>query len=293
MFSAVDNWATGNAFPTIDDRFAGGKGAGLAAPGTFTYPIDGGCPGPNRFDGLTKVGDVDAVVSATFPGGTVASIARARELDNTADRDQNKALGYGFSLQFIRNPAYGTANANYTRAGIENRMRVVYRFLTGCRGVRQADDLACWPCPTPGAAVPTVAQMQSDWAGQSAGFNTVTYGALYPIQAGALATPVEVDPLEGAPRINKIDGNYPNPFNPLTAIKFSSAQAGKASVRIYNVAGALVRSIDTNVAVGANEVRWNGKSNEGSSLASGVYFYKIVFPNGETAKAPNNLVLVK
>jgi len=293
VFSAVDNWATGNAFPTIDDRFAGGNGVGLAAPGTFTYPVDGGCPGPNRFDGLTKVGDADAVVSATFPGGTVASIARARELDNTADRDQSKALGYGFSLQFIRNPAYGTANANYTRAGIENRMRVVYRFLTGCRGVRQADDLACWPCPTPGSAVPTVAQMQSDWAGQAAGFQTTTYGPLYGIQAGALATPVEADPLEGAPRINKIDGNYPNPFNPLTAIKFSSAQAGKASVRIYNVAGALVRSIDTNVAVGANAVRWNGKSNEGSSLASGVYFYKIVFPNGETAKAPNNLVLVK
>ena len=292
VFSAVDNWSTGQPFPTIDDRFAGGNGVGLAAPGTFTYPIDGGCPGPNRFDALTKVGDADAAVSATYPGGSIASIARSREMDNTPDRDRNKALGYGFSLQFIRNPAYGTANANYTRAGVENRMRVVYRFLTGCRGIRQADDLACWPCPTPGAAVPTVAQMQSDWAGQAAGFQTSTYGPLYGIQAGALATAVDPE-LEGAPRINSIDGHYPNPFNPLTAIKFSSAQAGKASVRIYNVAGALVRSIDANVAVGANEVRWNGKNNEGSTVGSGVYFYKIVFPNGETANAKNNLVLVK
>jgi hypothetical protein len=291
--SAIDNWATGNSFPTIDDRFAGGNTAGLAAPGTFTYPVDGGCPGPNRFDGLTKVGAADAVTSATFPGGAIAGIARAREMDNVADKDQNKALGYGFSLQFIRNPAYGTSNANYTRAGVENRMRVVYRFLTGCRGVREADDLLCWPCPTPGAAVPTVAQMQADWAGQSAGFQTTTYGPLYGIQAGALATAVGDELPAGAPRINKVDGHFPNPFNPLTAIKFTSAQAGKASVRIYNVAGALVRTIDANVGVGANEVRWNGKSNDGGSLASGVYFYKIVFPNGETAKSPNNLVLVK
>jgi FlgD Ig-like domain len=291
--STVDNWATGTPFPTIDDRFAGGNTAGLAAAGTFTYPVDGGCPGPNRFDGLTKVGAADAVNSATYPGGSVAGIARAREMDNVPDQDQNKALVYGFSLQFIRNPAYGTANANYTRAGIENRMRVMYRFLTGCRGVRD-NDVACWPCPTPGAAVPTVASMQSDWAGQSAGFQTSTHGPLYAIQAGALATAVD-DPLgvNAAPRINKMDGHGPNPFNPQTTIKFTSASAGKASVRIYNVAGALVRSIDANVGVGANEVRWNGKSSEGSALASGVYFYKIVFPNGETAKSPNNLVLVK
>jgi hypothetical protein len=288
--SSVDNWATGNAFPTIDDRFAGGTAAGLAAPGTFTYPIDGGCPGPNRFDGLTKVGDADAAVSATFPGGAIAAIARAREMDAAADKDQNKALGYGFSIQFIRNPAYGTANANYTRAGVENRMRVMYKFLTGCRGIRTGTETACWPCPIPGT---TVATMQGEWASQGAGFQTSTHGPLYAIQAGAQATAVDPDVVEGAPRINKVFGHSPNPFNPLTVIKFSSAQAGKASVRIYNVAGALVRSIDTNVGVGANEVRWNGKSNDGGSLASGVYFYKIVFPNGETAKAPNNLVLVK
>jgi len=207
-----------------------------------------------------------------------------------ADRDQNKALGYGFSIQFIRNPAYGTANANYTRAGVENRMRVMYKFLTGCRGIRTGTETACWPCPIPGT---TVATMQGEWASQGAGFQTSTHGPLYAIQAGAQATAVDPDVVEGAPRINKVFGHSPNPFNPLTVIKFSSAQAGKASVRIYNVAGALVRSIDTNVGVGANEVRWNGKSNDGGSLASGVYFYKIVFPNGETAKAPNNLVLVK
>ena len=135
--------------------------------------------------------------------------------------------------------------------------------------------------------------MQADWAGQSAGFNTSTYGPLYPIQAGALATGVEVVEGEGAPRINKINGNFPNPFNPQTAIRFSSAQAGKGEIRIFSVGGQLVRTLRASVVSGANEVRWNGKRDDGTPLASGVYFYKIVFPNGQSFRAPSSLVLVK
>ena len=56
--AATGSWSgTGSSlYPTIDDRFAApSAGPGLAAPGTYTYPIDGGCPGVNRFDALTKV----------------------------------------------------------------------------------------------------------------------------------------------------------------------------------------------------------------------------------------------
>jgi len=216
-----------------------------------------------------------------------------RELDNIGDKDRNKAIAYGFSLQFIRDPAISSTSANYTRSGVENRMRVMYKFLTSCRGDRagQVSNSVCFPCPNP--TPQTIASMQADWSGQSAGFQTTTYGPLYAIQAGALATAVGEDAPSAAPRINKIDGNYPNPFNPHTAIRFSSAQAGKAQIRIFSVSGALVRTLHTTVTSGPNEVRWNGKKDDGTSLASGVYFYKIVFPNGESFRAPNNLVLVK
>jgi hypothetical protein len=286
------------SFPTIDDRFsAPGAGPGLAAPGTFTYPIDGGCPGPNKFDALSKVGDANAVAVAFYsaPSSQTAGIAYSRELDNIADKDRSKALGYGFSIQFIRDPAVAPNTQNYTRSGAENRMRVLYKFLTSCRGQRTAaasDTGKCWPCPSP-ATSPGFTSMQADWAGQSAGFNTSTYGPLYPIQAGALATGVEVVEGEGAPRINKINGNFPNPFNPQTAIRFSSAQAGKGEIRIFSVGGQLVRTLRASVVSGANEVRWNGKRDDGTPLASGVYFYKIVFPNGQSFRAPSSLVLVK
>ena len=135
--------------------------------------------------------------------------------------------------------------------------------------------------------------MQADWAGQAVGFGTSTWGPLYPIQAGALATGVEVIEGEGAPRINKINGNFPNPFNPQTAIRFSSAQAGKGEIRIFSVGGQLVRTLRATVVTGPNEVRWNAKRDDGTPLASGVYFYKIVFPNGQSFRAPSSLVLVK
>ncbi|HET9940600.1 MAG TPA: FlgD immunoglobulin-like domain containing protein [Candidatus Eisenbacteria bacterium] len=291
--SAQNSWSPATSYFNMDDRFAAATaGPALAAPNTFVYPIDGGCPAPNRFDALTAAGPSGDTpfIAAVYPSGQAAAVGRMRELDNIGDNDRNKAIAYGFSLQFIRDPAISNTSANYTRSGVENRMRVMYKFLTSCR-TAQVGPSTCFPCPNP--TPQTIASMQADWSGQNAGFQTATYGSLYPIQAGALATAVGEDAPEAAPRINKIDGNYPNPFNPHTAIRFSSAQAGKAQIRIFSVSGALVRTLHTTVTAGPNEVRWNGKKDDGASLASGVYFYKIVFPNGESFRAPNNLVLVK
>ena len=288
-----DAFAPPVTYPLVEDRFVPeGAFPGPAVTGV-QYPVDGGCPAPNHFDALTKVADADANIIALYPGGQTAGTSRMRDLDNIGDKDRSKAIAYGFSLQFIRDPAVTPGSGNYGRSGVENRMRVMYKFLTGCRGNRagQVSNSVCWPCPNP--TPETIASMQADWSGQSAGFQTTTYGPLYPIQAGALATAVGEDAPSAAPRINKIDGNAPNPFNPQTAIRFQSAQVGKAQVRIFSVSGALVRTLHTTVTAGPNEVRWNGKKDDGGSLASGVYFYKIVFPNGESIKAPYNLVLVK
>jgi hypothetical protein len=283
--SATSAWSgtTGNSYPTIDDRFAAASaGPNLAAPSTFTYPVDGGCPRPNRFDALTKVGDVDAQNAVFYPNAQVAGIARSRELDIVADKDRNKALGYGYSIQFLRDPAYGVANANYARSGVENRMRVLYKFLTSCRGARTAvpaDTGKCWPCPSPGT---TLALMQGEWAGQSAGFQTGTWGPLYPIQAGGLASTVE-EPAPGSPpHVNALLQNRPNPFNPETVIPFSIANQGRVVIRVFDIMGRSVRTlVDRVETAGIHVVRWNGKTDGGARAASGVYFYRITYPNGE------------
>jgi len=68
--------------------------------------------------------------------------------------------------------------------------------------------------------------------------------------------------------------NYPNPFNPTTTISLSLPVASDWSVKIYNVAGQLVKDYTGFADAGRVNVVWNGTDNNGSSVASGIYFYK-------------------
>lgn len=78
------------------------------------------------------------------------------------------------------------------------------------------------------------------------------------------------------PEAYSLGQNYPNPFNPTTTIGFSLPSGMKARVEIYNVLGRLVAvPFDGMAASGYNEVIWNGRSDNGSEAASGVYFYRL------------------
>ncbi len=68
---------------------------------------------------------------------------------------------------------------------------------------------------------------------------------------------------------------YPNPFNPQTTIKFTMPKSGPVSVKIFNLRGELVRTLVNDVqTAGEHTVLWDGTSNSGSSVSSGVYFYE-------------------
>ncbi len=78
------------------------------------------------------------------------------------------------------------------------------------------------------------------------------------------------------PEAYNLGQNYPNPFNPTTNIGFSLPSAMKARVEIYNVLGRLVAvPFDGMATSGYNEIVWNGRSDNGSEVASGVYFYRL------------------
>ena len=72
-------------------------------------------------------------------------------------------------------------------------------------------------------------------------------------------------------------GNHPNPFNPSTKVSFSLAADGPASLNIYNVQGQLVRRLlDDRLVAGAHQVTWDGRTDEGRTAGSGVYFARLV-----------------
>jgi hypothetical protein len=90
---------------------------------------------------------------------------------------------------------------------------------------------------------------------------------------------------------NELSQNYPNPFNPQTTIAFSIKDRGAVSVKVYNVAGQLVRTLaNENRAAGTYTLVWDGRNDGGSQVASGVYFYKLVTNNFSQTK---KMVLLK
>jgi tetratricopeptide (TPR) repeat protein len=78
-----------------------------------------------------------------------------------------------------------------------------------------------------------------------------------------------------APQL-KLLGNYPNPFNPTTTIRFQMKTDSNVKIEIYNIKGQKVSTIlNENRLAGLNSVVWNGKDSRNASVASGVYFYRI------------------
>ncbi len=73
--------------------------------------------------------------------------------------------------------------------------------------------------------------------------------------------------------------NYPNPFNPATTIRYQVASRSQVTLRVYDVSGALVRTlVDGSVAAGSHVVQWNGMNDHGDPASSGVYFYRLTAP---------------
>lgn len=68
-------------------------------------------------------------------------------------------------------------------------------------------------------------------------------------------------------------GNYPNPFNPTTTIKFNLENKAKINLGIYNIKGQKVKTlIDEERKAGLHQISWNGLDDNGNSVSSGVYY---------------------
>ncbi len=107
------------------------------------------------------------------------------------------------------------------------------------------------------------------------------------------ATPTGAE--EGEVFANRLGHARPNPFNPLTTIEYSLSSPGRVSVRVYDLAGRIVRTLaDRGGEAGEHEVVWDGTTDVGKRAASGVYFVRMEMtgPRG-SYRATRKLVLLK
>lgn len=110
---------------------------------------------------------------------------------------------------------------------------------------------------------------------------------LNPTAIGDPSTPQIVRRLE-------LHQNYPNPFNPETQIKYAlplSEDGARAMLVVYNQLGQKVRTlVDETKPSGRYEVSWNGMDDKGSPVASGIYYYQLVYGSHQAVK---KMVLIR
>ncbi|MFN0158151.1 MAG: T9SS type A sorting domain-containing protein [Bacteroidota bacterium] len=87
---------------------------------------------------------------------------------------------------------------------------------------------------------------------------------------------VTVPPFVGIPDGFSLSQNYPNPFNPSTTIRYNLPRESRVVLIMYDILGREVtRLVDGIEEAGAKQLVWSGLNHHGSSVASGIYFYRL------------------
>jgi len=82
---------------------------------------------------------------------------------------------------------------------------------------------------------------------------------------------------EQLPKLLTLVGNTPNPFNPVTEIKFALPAAGAVTVTVHDLSGRVVRTLlgGAERVAGPQTIVWRGRDDSGRMVASGAYFYRV------------------
>ncbi len=81
---------------------------------------------------------------------------------------------------------------------------------------------------------------------------------------------------DSVPTQFKVFGNVPNPFNPKTQIQFDLPSEGQVDVGVFTVSGRRISTLlNSSMPAGRHSVEWDGRSDSGESMPSGIYFYRV------------------
>lgn len=104
-----------------------------------------------------------------------------------------------------------------------------------------------------------------------------------------VVTDAGTTPVTGGSRLL---GNFPNPFNPATTIRYRLERGGRAAIEIVTVGGSRVHVLDQGArGPGVHDAIWRGETEAGDRAASGVYFYRLIVDG--VARDTARMVLVQ
>ncbi len=93
------------------------------------------------------------------------------------------------------------------------------------------------------------------------------------------------------PQDYSLEQNYPNPFNAGTVIRFAQPVDGNVKIDVYNILGRKVKTlVDEFRSAGTHQTDWDGRSDDGVQVSTGVYFYRIMT---DSFSSTRKMVLLK
>ena len=89
----------------------------------------------------------------------------------------------------------------------------------------------------------------------------------------------------------KVFNAYPNPFNPVTTLRYQLPEANMVTVTIYDMAGKEVKTlIHQQQTAGVHGIQWNGTNNLGNTVSAGIYLYQV---QSGVYNQTNKMILLK
>ncbi|MHB8077641.1 MAG: S8 family serine peptidase [Candidatus Krumholzibacteriia bacterium] len=214
-------------------------------------------------------------------------------------------LGGPYTFQIILAPngaityqyrTLGTARLNECTVGLQNAtgtdgLQCVFNaaYLHDGLAIRFAA-LPRWLSATPTAGIiPAHASAEVTVTFDAAGLDYGLYAGQLQVASNDIRTPLVLVPVTMdvqnltdvgeapvVPTVQALAQNVPNPFNPQTTIEFSLPVRALADLRIYDLRGAVVRTlVVAELPAAVHRYVWDGRTDRGDQAASGVYFYRL------------------
>ena len=121
----------------------------------------------------------------------------------------------------------------------------------------------------------TVYSSAGEIVGTAEGGNTSVRSGFLVIRLQPGAT-TAIDMSEGLPTTYALHPAYPNPFNPVTTLRYDLPERAELALTIYDLLGREVRRWQVpHQAAGYHTLRWDGADSKGNPVASGVYLYRL------------------
>ena len=105
-------------------------------------------------------------------------------------------------------------------------------------------------------------------------------GTLHDSYIGVIPLPEELLSDRNVPQLvaseYQLNQNFPNPFNPITTVRYDLPEDSFVDVTVYDMLGNVVNNlVNNNQSSGYKSIQWDATNNQGEPVSAGVYLYKI------------------